>query len=63
MHRHAAIVAGLFCSKFNHITNKLELGLLTLKDFSGEGVIKSFKDPGVLVEDNLKKIMTKNLSR
>ena len=61
MHQHAAIVAGLLCSKFNHITNKLELGSLTLKDFSGEGVIKSFKDPGVLVEDHLNKITTKEL--
>ncbi len=30
MHRHAAIVAGLLCSKFNHITNKLKPGSLTL---------------------------------
>ena len=49
MHQHAAIVAGLLCSKFNHITNELKLGSLTLKDFSGEGVIKSFKDPGVVL--------------
>ena len=61
MHQHAAIVAGLLCSKFNHITNELKLGSLTLKDFSGEGVIKSFKDPGVSVEDHLNKIMTKEL--
>jgi len=63
MHQHAAIVAGLLCSKFNHITKELKLGSLTLKDFSGEGIIKSFKDPGILVEDYLNKIMTKNLSR
>jgi hypothetical protein len=25
MHRHATIVAGLLCSKFNYITNELEL--------------------------------------
>ena len=61
MHRHTAILAGLLCSKFNHITNELELESLTLKDFSGEGVIKSFKDPGISVEDHLNKIMTKEL--
>jgi hypothetical protein len=61
IHQHAAIVAGLLCSKFNHITNKLELGSMTLKDFSVKGVIKSFKDPGVLVKDHLNKIMTKEL--
>ncbi len=61
MHRHAAIVAGLLCSKFNHITNELKLGSLTLKDFTGEGVIKPFMDPGVSVEDHLNKIMTKEL--
>ncbi len=33
MHCHAAIVAGLVCSKFNHSTNKLEPGSLTLEDF------------------------------
>ena len=59
MHRHAAIVAGLLCSKFNHITNKLDLRSLTLTDFSGEGVIQSY--PGVSVEDHLNKIMTKEL--
>jgi len=61
MHRHTAILAGLLCSKFNHITNELELESLTLKDFSDEGVIKSFKDPGISVEDHLNKIMTKEL--
>jgi hypothetical protein len=33
MHRHAAIVAGLVCSKFNHSTNDLEPGSLTVEDF------------------------------
>jgi len=61
MHRHAAIVAGLLCSKFDHITNELELGSLTLKDFSGDTVLKSYKDPGISVEDHLNKIMTKQL--
>jgi hypothetical protein len=61
MHRHAAIVTGLLCSQFNHITNELELGSLTLMDFSGEGVIKSFKGPGVSVKDHLNRIMTKEL--
>ena len=61
MHRHAAIVAGLLCSKFNHMTNELKLGSLTLKDFSGDTVLKSYKDPGISVEDHLNKIMTKQL--
>jgi hypothetical protein len=33
MHCHAAIVAGLVCFKFNHSTNELEPGSLTLEDF------------------------------
>jgi hypothetical protein len=41
MHCHAAIVAGLVCSKFNHSTNNLELGSLTVKDFRN-GNIQSF---------------------
>ena len=61
MHQHATKVAGLLCSKFNHITNELELGSLTLKDFSGEGVMKSYKDPGISVEGHLNKIMIKEL--
>ena len=61
MHRHAAIVAGLLCSKFNHMINELKLGSLTLKDFSGDTVLKSYKDPGISVEDHLNKIMTKQL--
>jgi hypothetical protein len=33
MHHHAAIVAGLVCSKINHLTNELEPGSITLEDF------------------------------
>ncbi len=33
IHRHATIVAGLVCSKFNHSTNDLEPGSLTMEDF------------------------------
>ncbi len=44
MHHHAAMVAGLVCSKFNHLTNELEPGSLTVKDFRN-GDIKSFKEP------------------
>jgi hypothetical protein len=40
MHCHAAIVAGLVCSRFNHSTNKLEPGSLTLENFRN-GSIKS----------------------
>jgi hypothetical protein len=43
------------------MTNELELGSLTLKDFSGDTVLKSYKDPGVSVEDHLNKIMRKEL--
>ena len=59
MHRHAAIVAGLVCSKFNHFTNDLLPGSLTLDDFRNEGVLISFKDPGITVEEHLDMIMTK----
>jgi hypothetical protein len=59
MHCHAAIVAGLVCSKFNHTTNELSPGSLTLNDFRNEGVIKSSKDPGTTVAEHLDLIMTK----
>jgi hypothetical protein len=58
MHCHAAIVAGLVCSKFNHPTNKLEPGSLILEDFRN-GSIKSFKEPGPTVLDHLNQIMSK----
>jgi hypothetical protein len=51
MHCHAAIVAGLVCSKFNHSTNELELGSLTLEDFRN-GSLKSFKEPGTTASDH-----------
>jgi hypothetical protein len=47
MHHHAAIVAGLVYSKFNHSTNELEPGSLTLEEFRN-GSIKSFKKPGAV---------------
>jgi hypothetical protein len=61
MHQHAAIVAGLVCSKFNHSTNELDTGSLKLDDVRNEGVIKSFRDPGITVEEHLDMIMTKQI--
>jgi hypothetical protein len=61
MHRHAAIVTGLVCSKFNHTTNELSPGSLTLDDFRNEGGIKSFKDPGTTVAEHLDLITTKKI--
>jgi hypothetical protein len=58
MHRHAAIVAGLVCSKFNHLTKELEPGSLTLEYFRNEN-IKSFKEPNTTVSDHLNQIMSK----
>jgi hypothetical protein len=58
MYCHTAIVAGLVCSKFNHLTNKLEPGSLTLEDFRN-GDIKSFKEPYTTVSDHLDQIMSK----
>ncbi len=58
MHCHAAIVAGLVCSKFNHLTNKLEPGSLTLEYFRN-GNINSFKEPNTTVSDHLNQIMSK----
>ncbi len=58
MHHHAAIVAGLVCSKFNHLTNELEPGSLTMEDFRNE-YIKSFKEPYTTVSDHLDQIMSK----
>jgi hypothetical protein len=62
MHCHAVIVAGLVCSKFNHSTNKLEPGSLTLENLRN-GTIKSFKEPGTTVSDHLNQIMSKKLMR
>ena len=59
MHRHAAIVAGLLCSKFDHITNELKPGSLTLDDFKIDGAVKNFKDPGTTVEEHMDQIMAK----
>jgi hypothetical protein len=59
MHRHAAIVAGLLCSKFDHITNELKPGSLTFDDFKIDGAVKNFKDPGTTVEEHLDRIMAK----
>jgi hypothetical protein len=56
---HAAIVTGLVCSKFNHLTNKLEPGLLTMEAFRN-GDIKSFEDPGTTVSEHLDRIMSKD---
>ncbi len=57
---HAAIVAGFLCSKFDHITNELKPGSLTLDDFKIDGAMKNFKDPGTTVEEHLDRIMAKN---
>jgi hypothetical protein len=59
MHCHAAIVAGLVCSKFNHTTNELSPRSLTLDDFKNEGAVKNFKVPGTTVEEHLDQIMAK----
>jgi hypothetical protein len=60
MHCHTAIVVGLFCSKFNHSTNNLEAGSLTVEDFRN-GNMKSFKEPGTTVENHLNQIMSNKL--
>jgi hypothetical protein len=60
MHYHAAILAGLVCSKFNHLTNELELGSLTLEDFRN-GDMQSFKELYTTVSDRLDQIMSNNL--
>jgi hypothetical protein len=62
MHCHAAIVAGLVCSKFNHSTNDFEPGSLTVEDFRN-GNIKSFKELGTTVANHLNQIMSKKLMR
>jgi hypothetical protein len=58
MHCHASIVTGLVCSKFNHLTNNLQPGSLTLEDFLN-GNIKSFKEPNTSGSDHLNQIMSK----
>jgi hypothetical protein len=59
MHCHAAIVAGLVCSKFDHTTNEIKPGSLTLDDFRNEGAVKNFKVPGTTVKEHLDQIMAK----
>jgi hypothetical protein len=65
MHRHAAIVAGLLCSKFDHTTNELKPGSLTLDDFKIGGAVKNFKVPdrGTLGPDYSKRIQSANVSQ
>ncbi len=58
MHCHAAIVTGLVCSKFNHLTNEIQPGSLILEDFRN-GSIKSYKEPNTSVFDHLNQIMSK----
>lgn len=59
MHRHAAVIIGTLCAKFNHSTNELEPGSLTLEHFKNKDIVKSFGDPGLSVEEQLNNIMTK----
>jgi hypothetical protein len=59
MHRHAAIVAGLLCSKFDHATNELKPGSLTLGDFKIDGAVKNFKVSSTTVEEHLDRIIAK----
>jgi hypothetical protein len=61
MHSHAAIVAGLVCSKFNHFTNNLGPGSLTVEDLRN-GNINSFKEPGTTVANHLNQFMSKNFN-
>jgi hypothetical protein len=56
MHCHAAIITSLLCSKFNHSTNELIPGSLTMEQFRS-GSIKYFKDPGTTVSNHLNQIM------
>jgi hypothetical protein len=58
MHCHTAIVTGLVCSKFNHLTKELQSGSLTLEDFRN-GNIESFKEPNTSISDHLNQIMSK----
>jgi hypothetical protein len=61
MHWHAAVVTGTLCFKFNHFTNELKPGSLTLDDFRNEDIVKSFSNPGVTVEEQLNNIMTRQI--
>ncbi len=60
MHCHTAIVAGLFCSKFDHTANELKPGSLTLGDFKIDSAMKNFKVPGTTVEEHLVQIIAKD---
>jgi hypothetical protein len=59
MHCHATIVAGLLCSKFDHTTNGLKSGSLTLDNFKIDGALKNFKVPDTTVEEHLDQIIAK----
>ena len=61
MHRHAAVVTGMLCSKFDNYTNELEPGSLMIDHFKTEDIVKSFSNPGVTVEEQLNNIMTKQI--
>jgi hypothetical protein len=53
------LVAGLLCSKFDHTTNQLKPGSLTLDDFKIDGDVKNFKVPGTTVKEHLDQIIAK----
>jgi hypothetical protein len=61
MHCHAAIVAGLVCSKFNHLTKGFESGSLTLEYFRN-GNIKFFKETNTSVSGHLNQIISKQFN-
>ncbi len=51
----------LLLSNVQPSTNEFDPGSLKLDDFRNEGVIKSFKDPGITVEEHLDMITTKQI--
>ena len=55
LHRHAAILACLLCSKFDHYNNVLEPGLLSISSFK-QAQVPHFKKPDLTPRQQLNKI-------
>jgi hypothetical protein len=57
LHRHAAMIICLLCTKFDYSSNKIQPGSLDIQDFKNTR-FPHFKDPGVTLKEQLKLIIS-----
>jgi hypothetical protein len=60
LHRHAAMITCLLCTKFDYSKNKIQPGSFDIQDFKNTRV-PHFKDLGVTLKENLKLIISGEL--